>query len=60
MKRKKRLERGIESLQKQIAVHKEKLKSAMEDENEELTRYYEKDLARLENEEIKKRGQLEK
>ncbi|HLC78394.1 MAG TPA: hypothetical protein VJH92_04675 [Candidatus Nanoarchaeia archaeon] len=60
MKRKKRLAKGIESLKKQVEMHKEKLKKAVEDGNEELARYYVKDLARLENEEKKKREFLEK
>ncbi len=60
MKRKKRLERGIESLQKQIEIHKEKLKKAIEEGDEDLARYYEKDLARLEGEEIKKKDKLER
>jgi phage shock protein A len=60
MKRKKRLEKGIESLKKQVEIHKEKLKQAIEEGNEELARYYIKDLARLENEEKKKEEFLEK
>ncbi|MBS3089222.1 hypothetical protein J4402_05650 [Candidatus Pacearchaeota archaeon] len=60
MKRKKRLEKGIESLQKQIEIHKEKLKKAIDGGDEDLARYYEKDLARLEGEEIKKKEKLER
>ena len=60
MKRKKRLEKGIESLQKQVEIHKEKLKNAIEDGNEDLAKYYEKDLARLEIEKDKKVEKLEK
>ena len=60
MKRKKRLEKGIESLQKQIEIHKMKLKKAIEEGNEDLARYYEKDIARLEGEEIKKKEKLER
>lgn len=60
MKRKKRLEKGIESLREQIEIHKKKLKLAMESEDEDLTRYYEKDLARLEGEQKKKREKLDK
>ena len=58
--RKKRLEKGIESLKEQIAVHKEKLKQAVKEENEDLAGYYEKDIARLEGEEKKKEHQLNK
>lgn len=60
MKRKKRLKRGIEFLQEQIALHKEKLQEALDEGQEELARYYEKDLARLEGEEKKKKQQLGK
>ena len=60
MKRKKRLKKGIESLQKQIEIHKEKLKKAIEEGDEDLSRYYEKDLTRLETEEKKKLGLLDK
>lgn len=60
MKRKRRLKRGIESLQEQVEIHREKLKEAVNEGNEDLARYYEKDLARLENEEKKKKEQFEK
>ncbi|MEN9626399.1 MAG: hypothetical protein RL557_727 [archaeon] len=60
MKRKKRLEKGIKSLQEQIKIHKEKLEDAKGKGNEDLTRYYEKDIQRLENEEKKKHEQFEK
>jgi hypothetical protein len=60
MKRKKRLKKGIESLKEQIAIHEDKLRKAKEEGNEELTRYYQKDLARLEGEENKKENQLGK
>ena len=42
--RKKRLEKGIESLGKQIGLHEEKLKKAEEDENIELAGYYRKEI----------------
>ena len=58
--RKKRLEKGIESLKEQIKIHKEKLKQAIEEENEELAGYYKKDIGRLESEEKKKENQLNK
>lgn len=60
MKRKKRLEKGIESLKEQIEIHREKLKKAIEEGNEDLARYYEKDLSRLDDEKIKKKNKLEK
>ena len=42
--RKKRLEKGIESLEKQIKLHEEKLKKAEEEDNIELSRYYRKEI----------------
>jgi hypothetical protein len=38
--RKKRLQKGIESLEKQIKLHQEKLKKAEEEDNIELAGYY--------------------
>ena len=52
--RKKRLQKGIESLEKQINLHEEKLKKAEEDDNIELANYYKKEL------EAKKRDKNEK
>ena len=60
MKRKNRLERGIKSLKEQILIHKEKLSHAIENEDEELSKYYEKDISRLESEEKKKENPLKK
>ena len=60
MKRKKRLAKGIESLKKQIGVHEEKLKEAREKGNEDLTRYYEKEIKRFENTKEKKEEHLKK
>ncbi len=59
MKRKKRLEKGIESLETQIAIHKEKLKEAVEEGDEDLIRYYEKDIEHFEQEKKKKEGYWE-
>ena len=42
--RKKRLQKGIESLEKQIRLHEEKLKKAREEDNIELTGYYKKEI----------------
>jgi hypothetical protein len=44
MNRKKRLEKGIKSLNEQIKIHKEKLKKAEEDGLKELVGYYEKEI----------------
>ncbi|MBI2045724.1 hypothetical protein HYT23_06705 [Candidatus Pacearchaeota archaeon] len=60
MKRKKRLARGIESLKKQVEIHKGKLGKVIEEGNEELARYYIKDIFRLEIEERKKEEKLKK
>ena len=42
--RKKRLQKGIESIEKQIKLHEEKLKKAEEEDNIELAQYYKKDM----------------
>ena len=42
--RKKRLKKGIESLEKQIDLHGEKLRKAEEDNNLELAGYYKKEI----------------
>lgn len=52
--RKKRLKRGIESLEKQIKLHDEKKKKAEEEGNIELVDYYEKEIT------AKKRDKEEK
>ena len=48
-KREKRLLKGIDSIEKQIEIHKEKLRKAKEDKDEYLERYYEKEIESLEN-----------
>lgn len=60
MNRKKRLEKGIESLKEQIKVHKEKLKEAEESGQEELITYYRKDISRLEKQKEQKEDKLGK
>ena len=52
--RKKRLQKGIESLEKQIRLHEEKLRSAEEEDNIGLAEYYKKEI------EAKKRDKEEK
>ena len=42
--RKKRLQKGIESIEKQIKLHEEKLKKAEEEDNIELAQYYKKEI----------------
>ena len=55
--REKRLEKGIESLKKQIEIHEEKKKIAKELGQEELTKYFDKEIEsfrkRVENRKIK-------
>ena len=45
--REKRLQKSIESLEKQIEIHEEKKKIAGEQKNEELVKYYKKEIASL-------------
>ena len=40
MKRKKRLQKGIESLENQLKIHEEKLDKAVEESDEDLIDYY--------------------
>ena len=42
--RKKRLQKGIDSLDKQIRLHKEKLNKAEQNDNIELANYYKKEI----------------
>lgn len=46
-KRKRRLEKGIKSLEKQIKIHEEKKKTAEELGQEELFEYYTKEIEAL-------------
>ena len=46
-KRRKRLEKGIESIEKQIEFHEEKRNSAVESGKKELAGYYEKEIERM-------------
>ena len=58
--RKKRLKRGIESLDKQIELHKEKLKQAETQEMLELQNYYEKEIESLKQRKKDKEDILDK
>lgn len=42
--RKKRLQKGIESIEKQIQLHEEKLRKAEEEDNMGLADYYKKEI----------------
>ena len=44
MKRKKRLEKGIESMKKQIEIHEDKLINAKNEKNLDLEDYYTKEI----------------
>lgn len=58
--RKKRLRKGIESLEKQIAFHEEKLKKAEEEDNFELAGYYKKEIAAKKRDKEEKQRLLDK
>ena len=45
--RKKRLEKGINSIDEQIVLHEEKKKKALELGQKELARYYEREISSL-------------
>ncbi len=60
MKRKKRLQKGIESLQKQIELHEEKMKKAGEEGNIELEGYYQKETEAKKKDKERKEALLEK
>jgi len=60
MKRKKRLKKGIESLQKQIELHEEKKRQAEEADMLELVNYYEKEIRAKEEDKKKKQELLDK
>lgn len=59
-KRKKRLKKGIESLEEQIDIHKEKRKSAEQSGNEELVKYYNKEIEAKEQAKKQKQEMLDK
>ena len=58
--RKKRLEKGIESLDAEIKFHEEKRDDAKEEENFDLEHYYTKEIEGLKKTKEKKEKQLEK
>ncbi len=60
MKRKKRLKKGIASLEKQIALHEEKKKLAGELGQEELVEYYDKEIKALTQRKINRNEKVEK
>ena len=58
--RKKRLKKGIESLQKQIFLHEKKLEKAEKEGKFELARYYEKEIKAKKRDKDKKENLLKK
>ncbi|MFA5993275.1 MAG: hypothetical protein WC796_06220 [Candidatus Pacearchaeota archaeon] len=58
--RKKRLEKGIQSLENQREIHEKKLEKAEEEKDEYLVRYYIKEIDILKGEEEKKKKLLDK
>lgn len=58
--RKKRLQKGIESLGRQIRLHEEKLQKAEEEDNIGLTEYYKKEIAAKKNDKEEKQRLLGK
>ncbi len=60
VKRKKRLEKGIASIEEQINIHENKLEKAKQDKNEILEKYYEKEIKALKSTRNRKKLQLEK
>jgi len=58
--RKKRLEKGINSLQEQIELHENKKKTATEQGNIELVDYYEREIRAKEETKRKKQEILDK
>ena len=58
--RKKRLQKGIESLGKQIKLHEDKLNKAEEDENIELANYYKKEIEAKKKDKKEKQRMLDK
>jgi hypothetical protein len=59
-KRKKKLLKGIKSIEEQLKIHEEKREEAEEDGNVELVRYYDKEIKNMEEQIEKKQEQLEK
>lgn len=56
--RKRRLKKGIQSLEEQIEIHRVKRRKAMEDGNEDLGDYYNKEIEKFEKEIGKKESKF--
>jgi hypothetical protein len=59
MNRKKRLEKGISSIEEEIKYHKEKQEQSKEQGNFELSEYYDKEIKGLEKTKERKENQFE-
>ncbi len=59
-KRKKRLEKSIDSIQRQVELHEEKKKIAKELGQEELVGYYTAEISALEKRKEDRQGKLER
>jgi hypothetical protein len=57
-KRKKRLEKGIESIDEQIKIHEEKLAKAKDEGNLDLEDYYDREIQGLKKSKERKEKQL--
>ncbi len=58
--RKKRLQKGIASLEKQIKLHEDKLKRAEKEDNIELAAYYKKEITAKKKDKEEKQRILDK
>ena len=58
MSNKKRTKKGIESLDKQIAIHLEKIRIAEEQGNEGLVRYHEREIENFGRQKEKKKKRI--
>ena len=59
-KRRKRLEKGIESLERQIRLHLNKRDAAFEEGKKELAGYFEKEISALEERRLDRKRKLER
>ena len=60
MKRKKRLKKGVSSIEEQIELHEEKRVKALEEGNIERVAYYDKEIESLKESKKRKEEQLER
>ncbi len=60
VKREKKLQKGIESLEQQRNIHLEKRRKAEELGEEELVSYYDKEIEKFEREKAKKKEKIDR